>query len=99
MRDEGDLLRESFDVLGLLREVAHRDEEWEVRVFMARRLDHVVERALHQLPDAVAVRPDDHAPAHRRIVRQLRLGNDVAVPFAEVFGSWRDSLRFSVLYL
>src|SRR5256885_951207 len=99
MRDERNLLRESFDVLGLLREVAHRDEEREVRVFMARRLDHVVERALHQLPDAVAVRPDDHAPAHRRIVGQLGLGNDVAVPLAEVLRAWRDSLRFRVLCL
>ena len=68
MCDERNLLRESFDVLGLLREVAHRDEEREVGVLVAARLDHVVERALHQLPDAVAVRPDDHAAAHGRIV-------------------------------
>src|SRR6266699_1780328 len=92
MRDERNLLRESFDVLGLLREVAHRDEEWEVRVLVAARLNHVIERALHQLPDAVAVRPDDHAAAHRRIIGQLGLGNDVAVPLAEVLRAWRDSL-------
>src|SRR6266487_539696 len=99
MRDEGDLLRESFDVLGLLREVAHRDEEREVRVLMARRLDHVVERALHQLPDAIAVRPDHHAPAHRGVIGELRLHDDIAVPLAEVLRAWGDSLRFSVLSL
>src|SRR6266550_9245011 len=95
MCDERNLLRESFDVLGLLREVAHRDEEREVGVLVAARLDHVVERALHQLPDAVAVRPDHHAPAHGRIVGQLGLGNDVAVPLAEVFGAWCDLLCLS----
>src|SRR5436190_20502254 len=99
MRDEGDLLRESLDVLGLLREVAHRDEEREVRVLMARRLDHVVERALHQLPDAIAVRPDHHAPAHRGVIGELRLHDDIAVPLAEVLRAWGDSLRFSVLSL
>src|SRR5439155_23865094 len=92
VRDERDFFGKSLDVLRFLREVAHRDEEREVSVLVAARFDHVVERALHQLPDAVAVRPDDHAAAHRRIIGQLGLGNDVAVPLAEVFGAWRDSL-------
>src|SRR5947208_15483457 len=66
---------------------------------MARRLDHVVERALHQLPDAIAVRPDHHAPAHRGVIGELRLHDDIAVPLAEVLRAWGDALRFSVLSL
>src|SRR2546422_11586684 len=63
-------LREPLHVLGFPREEAHGDEEREVGVPVARRLEHVVQGALHQLPDAVAVGPDHHAAAHRRIVRQ-----------------------------
>ena len=55
VRDDGDFGREAFDVLRLLGEEALRDEQREVRVLVARRLEHVVERALHPLPDAVAV--------------------------------------------
>src|SRR6266853_296159 len=95
MRDDRNLLRESFDVLGLLREVAHRDEEREVGVLVAARLDHVVERALHQLPHAVAMGPDHHAASYRRVIRQLRLHDDVAVPLAEILRAWRDFLCLS----
>ena len=34
----------------------------------------------------VAVRPDDHRAAHRAVVGQLRLGDDVLVPAGEVVG-------------
>src|ERR1041385_4263847 len=37
--------------------------------FLCRGLDQVVQRALHQLPDAVAVGANDHAAAHRRVIR------------------------------
>src|SRR5206468_12389879 len=99
MGDERDLLGEPLDVLSFFREETHRNEQWEVGVLMAGRLDQVVERPLHQLPHAVAVRPDDHAAADRRVVRHLRLHDDVAVPLAEVLGAWCDPLRFRVLGL
>src|SRR5256886_6751313 len=92
VRHQRDFLGEPLDVLGFLGEEAHRDEQREVGVLMARRLEQVVERALHQLPNAVAVRPDHHATAHRRVIRQLRLDDHVVVPLAEVLRAWGDLL-------
>ena len=51
MRDHGAFLGEPLDVLGLLLEVAQRDEEREVGVVVARVLEHPVEHALHVLPE------------------------------------------------
>jgi len=65
VRDQRDFLGEALHVLGFLREKAHRDEQREVRILVARRLEHVVQGALHQLPQAVAVGSDDHAATHR----------------------------------
>ena len=56
VRDDRDFGREPLDVLRLLVQEALGNEQREVRVLVARRLEHVVERALHPLPDAVAVR-------------------------------------------
>src|SRR2546430_16971149 len=72
-RSERDFLGEPLDVLGFLREEAHRDEQREVGVLVAGRLEHGIQGVLHQLPDAVAMRPDHHTAAHRRVVRQLGL--------------------------
>src|SRR5258705_2480347 len=99
MRDESDLLGETLNVLCFFGEAADRNEQREIRVRMPRRPEHVVQGALHQLPQPVAVRPDHHAAAYRRVVGELGLGNDVAVPLAEVLRAWCDPLRFSVLSL
>ena len=60
--DDGELGGEALDVLGLASQVALGDEEREVGVLVAGRLDPAVELALEQLPDAVAVGADDHRP-------------------------------------
>ena len=65
MRDERDFLGEPLNVLGFLGEEAHRDEQGEVGVAVPARAEHVVERALHQLPDAIAMWTDHHAAAYR----------------------------------
>ena len=83
VRDPGDLRREAFDVLRLLHQQALGNEQREVRVDVAGRLEPRVERLLDQLPDRVAVRPDDHAALDRRVVGQLRAADDVEVPAAE----------------
>src|SRR5213076_1306202 len=70
-------------------------EQGEVGVAMAARPEHGVQRALHQLPDPVAVRADHHAAPDGGIIRHLRLGDDVAVPLAEVFSAWCDFLCLS----
>ncbi len=89
---EGHLLGEALHVLRFLGQEALRNEQREVGVAVARRLEHVVQGALHQLPNAVAVGADHHAAADRRIVRQLGLHDDVVVPGAEVLRARRDSL-------
>src|SRR2546422_7138498 len=79
-------------VLGLAREEALWDEQGEVGVLVPRRLEHRVQGALHQLPHAVAERPDDHAAADGRVIGQLRLLDDIGIPLAEVLRAWRDLL-------
>ena len=85
VRDDGALLRETLDVRGFLLEERQRDEQREVRVHVARRLEHVVEGALHVLPERVAPRPDDHAAAHGRVLGEVRAGDDLLVPLGVVF--------------
>jgi hypothetical protein len=53
--DDGALHREALDVLGLLREEALGDEQREVGVDVAGRLEAAVEVALDRLPDGVAL--------------------------------------------
>ena len=87
--------REALDVLGFLVQEALGDEQREVGVHVPGRLEHVVERALHPLPDAVAVRADDHAAAHGRVVGQLGAQDDFVVPGAEVRVAGRELLVVS----
>src|SRR5207249_7649438 len=63
VRDNGELWREAFHVLGLLLHEALGNEKREVGVSMPGFLEHVIESALHPLPDAVAIRANDHAAA------------------------------------
>ena len=50
--DHGQLGAEALDMLGLEPQERLGDEEWEVGVLGAGVLDAVIERGLHQLPDA-----------------------------------------------
>ena len=84
MRHDGELGAESLDMLGLAFEEVHRDQQREVRVLRAGGLDAPVDLGLHPLPDRVAVGPDDHGPARRTVLGQLRLGQDILVPPWEV---------------
>ena len=92
--DDRQLGREPLDVLRLPAQEALGDEEREIGVLVAGVLEHLVQRALHLLPDGVAVRPDDHAPAHRAVVRQLGLGYQLVVPGAEIGCPRGQRLRF-----
>ncbi len=79
-----DLRVEALDVLGFLLQQRLGHEQREVDVAVARALDVPVQLVAHRLPDRVAVRPDDHAAAHRGVVRQLRLEDHVVVPAGKV---------------
>ena len=86
MGDDRQLGAEALDVLGLAAQVALGDEQREVGVLGAGRLDAGVDLGLHPLPDAVAVRADDHRAPHRAVLGQLGLGQHVLVPAREVVG-------------
>ena len=84
VRDDRELRAEPLDVLGLPPQVALGDQQREIGVHHAGRLDPVVELALQVLPDRVRPRPDHHRAAHRPALRELRLRDDVLVPAREV---------------
>ena len=69
--DHGALFGEAFDMLGFTAEERLGDEEGEIGVLVAGGLEHVVEGALHLLPDGVAVGFDDHAAADGGILGQV----------------------------
>ena len=90
MRHDRKLRVEPFHVLGLTLEVALGDEQREVDVLGAGGLDPPVLLGLHVLPEGVCVGANDHRPAHRAVVRQLRLANELLVPLGEVLGLRRQ---------
>ena len=84
VRDDRHLLGEAFDVLSLLGDEAHRDEEWEVAVVVARFLDAGIELRLNALPNAPAPRLDYHAAAHRARLGHVAVAHGGLVPLGEV---------------
>src|SRR5690606_26749529 len=84
VRDHGQLGGEALDVLLLLLQEAHGDEQRERDVLRARRLDPAVHVRLHELPDGVPPRSDDHGSPRRAVVGQFGARNDVLVPGGEV---------------
>src|SRR5437868_11006176 len=53
-------------------------------------LEHLVKRLLHQLPDTIAVRTNDHRATDRRMLRQLGPSYDLVVPCTKIFGTLRQ---------
>jgi hypothetical protein len=84
--------RESFDVLRFLLDEAHRDEQREARVLVARGLEASIEVGLDLFPDRVAVRPDHHAALDdARGLGELRLRDDVLVPLGVILRARSDA--------
>jgi hypothetical protein len=63
-----------------------RDQQREVGVLVAGRLDALIEQPLHVLPQAEPVGADHHAAAHRGVIGELRLAHHLVVPAGEVVG-------------
>src|SRR5262249_17486016 len=83
-RDPRDFRREALYVLRLTGEEALGHEQREVGILVARRLEAPIELSLHVLPQAEAVRSNDHRAADGfEIVRQLRAANRRHVPARE----------------
>ncbi len=89
--DDGELGRESLDVLGFLVQETLRDQQREIDILMAGGFEAIVELALQQFPDGVAVGLDDHAAFDDfGRLRHVALENDVLIPGGEVLGAGRD---------
>ena len=93
VRHPGHLGRKALDVLRLLLQIRLGYQQREVHVLVPGTLEHVVERTLDVLPECKAIRTDDHAAAHRRIVGELCAAHDVDVPAVEIVGLPRYRLR------
>ena len=85
MRHHRALLGEALYVVGLLAEKRLGYEQREIGVLVTGILEHLVERPLHFLPDRIAVRLDDHAAAHGRILGQAGLHDQIVIPLGVVF--------------
>ena len=92
------LLGETFHVLGFLRQETLGDEQGEVGVLHACGLEHVVQSALHLLPDSVAVGLDDHTAAHVRLLGQVGFHHQFVVPLAIVLASFGEEFQFFCHY-
>ena len=79
-------------MLSLLLEEAHRYEERKVGVLVTRLLEATIESVLHALPQPIPVGANHHATAHRRILGELGLTDDVQVPARIIIGSRGDLL-------
>ena len=85
MRHHRALLGEALHMRRFLAQVALGDEQREVGVDVARVLEHAVKHVLHPFPNRKPVRLDDHAPLHVAVLGEVRLHNELVVPFAVVF--------------
>ena len=93
MRHDRAFLGEALHVGGLLAEVALGDEQREVRVDVAGVFEHAVKHVLHPFPNRKSVRLDDHAPLHVAVLGEVRLHNELVVPFAVVFFAGSELAR------
>ena len=84
MRDDRHFLGEAVDMLGLLLEIGERDEEREIAIFVAGRLDLRVQQLLHPFPDAIPPGTNDHAAAHAAFLRHVGFGDDGLIPGGEI---------------
>ena len=63
--DDGTFLGKSFHMFCLAAEEGFRDEQGEIGIDMARFLEHVIQLALHFLPDGISVGPGRISPPVR----------------------------------
>src|SRR2546427_12759604 len=68
-----------------------RDEHREVEVLVPRLLEPDIESIADGFPQRVAVWLDHHRPADERVLRQVRLTNDLLIPGGEIVGERREA--------
>ena len=90
----GTLLSKAFHMLRFLREETLGNEQGEISILNASLLEHIVEGALHLLPNCITVRLDDHAAANVALLGQIGLYHQFVVPFAVVLASLCEEVQF-----
>jgi hypothetical protein len=92
VRDNGAFLGEAGRHFLFTGQERLGDEQGEVRINVAGVLEHAVESTLHLFPDGEAVRLDDHAAAHVRVLGQAGAVDDVEIPLRIIFSATGDLL-------
>src|ERR1700691_2079937 len=69
---------------------APRNQQRKRDVLVPGSLETPIQRLLHVFPQRPAVRPHDHATAHRRIVRKLRFQDQLVVPLGKILCAGRE---------
>jgi hypothetical protein len=87
MGDDRHFLGEAVDMLGLLGQEAHRDQQREIIVVVPGVFDPLIQLALDFLPDAKAPRLDDHAAAGGRILGEVSFFDDGLIPVRKILGA------------
>ena len=85
MGDDRHFLGEAFDMIGFLGDEGEGDEEREIAILMAGRLDAAVQLLLDQFPHAIAPGLDHHGAAHRAGLGHVGVAHHRLVPVGEAF--------------
>ncbi len=86
------LRRKALHMILFALQKALGNKHGHIDVFVTGLLEASVHVRLHQLPNRVAVGTDNHAALDARIISQLRLFDNVGVPFCKILVAARDSL-------
>src|SRR5438309_730377 len=84
VRDNGAFFGEAFDVFRFLREIAQRNEEWEIGVAMTSGTKHGIQLTLHVFPNPVTPGSNHHATAYVGGLGQLRRADRLLIPLGKV---------------
>jgi hypothetical protein len=84
MRYDRTFFGEAFHMGGFLLKKAEWNEQRKVGVLVSGGFEHAVQHGLHPLPERVAPRFDDHAPAHLRVLGQIRRPDDLLIPLWKI---------------
>jgi hypothetical protein len=87
MSHYGALGGEPFGMLGFFFEVGEGNEQWEVGVLVACRLEAAVELLLDKFPNAVAPWLDDHAATGFGVFSHVGGFDDLLIPLGEILGT------------
>ena len=84
VRNDSHFFGKAFDMIGFFFKKRQWNEQGEVAIFNACRLDFGVHKFLDAFPHAIAPRPDDHASTNTGFLGQVGFRNDFLIPAREI---------------